>query len=138
MPDAITLLTQDHRKVEQLFADYEETGDWDTARTICDEFSLHCEVEEEFVYPVLAELDPSLTEEARHEHDEGKQLVARIREQGDTDATTDLMTKLQAAIDHHVQEEESQAFPKLEQGAGDRLEDMGRRIEERKQARQMA
>ncbi len=48
------------------------------------------------------------------------------------------MTNLQAAIDHHVQEEESQAFPKLEQGAGDRLEDMGRRIEERKQARQMA
>jgi iron-sulfur cluster repair protein YtfE (RIC family) len=134
MTDALTLLTQDHRKVEELFSEYEQTGDWSTAQTICDEITLHAQIEEEIVYPVLAELDPALTEEAQHEHDEAKRLIAQIRGGGDRDEATALMTKLQEAIDHHVQEEESEAFPKLEQGAGDRLDDMGRRIEERKRA----
>lgn len=134
MPNAVTLLTADHRKVEQLFEQYNDTSDFDVAQQICQEITLHAEVEEAIVYPVLARIDRDLEQEAEDEHAEAKRLIAEIQQVGDSDATPDLVATLQAAIEHHVSEEESQAFPKLEEQAGDQLDDMGRQIEERKRA----
>ena len=55
MPDVTTLLEQDHREVEQLFTEFEQTGDREIALQICQELEIHTTVEEEIVYPVLAE-----------------------------------------------------------------------------------
>jgi iron-sulfur cluster repair protein YtfE (RIC family) len=137
MPDVIDLLNHDHREVEQLFAQFKQTRDPMVVEHVCMELTVHTTVEEEIVYPVLQELDDDLVEEAEHEHDEAKQLIEQIqaRPEGDP-GIADLMQQLEEAVQHHVQEEETEAWPKLREGAGDRLEDLGARVAERKEALQ--
>lgn len=134
MPNVLDLLNHDHREVEQLFAQFESTQDVDIALQICQELTVHSQVEEELVYPVLASIDAPLEHEAEQEHAEAKQLIARIEAMtaGDPELVPTVM-KLKGAIAHHVDEEESEAWPKMRSGAGDRLDDLGRAVEQRKQ-----
>jgi hemerythrin superfamily protein len=132
MPNVIELLNHDHREVEQLFAQFESTQDRTIALQICDELTLHTTVEEELVYPVLADIDAELEQEAEEEHDEAAQLIERIQAMpdGDPELVATVM-KLQGAVRHHVQEEESEAWPKLRAEAGGKLDELGRLVEER-------
>jgi hemerythrin superfamily protein len=53
--DAIKLLTQDHREVEQLFEQFEKASKDEKkeqiARKICTELKVHAMIEEEIFYP---------------------------------------------------------------------------------------
>ena len=133
MPNVIELLNQDHRTVERLFAQFEATQDADVARQICDELTVHATVEEEVVYPVLERIDAPLEQEAEEEHAEAKQLIARIQAMtpGDADLVPTVL-QLKAAIEHHVSEEEGEAWPKMRSAAGTRLDELGRAVERRK------
>ena len=134
MPDVIQLLNQDHRKVEELFSQFEESTSWEVCQQICQELEIHTQLEEEIVYPVLAKIDSNLEREAEKEHDEAKQLITKIRNAGANGSNlTQLMTQLEQAIEHHVKEEESGAWPKLRDGIDQsRLGDLGTRLEQRK------
>jgi hemerythrin superfamily protein len=55
MPNVIDLLKQDHRTVEQLFAQFESAQDVATAEEICAEIDVHAQAEEQVVYPALRE-----------------------------------------------------------------------------------
>ena len=133
MPNVIELLNQDHRRVEQLFTEFEATQDFDTALRICAELTVHATVEEEIVYPVLERIDPQMEHEAEQEHAEAKDLIARIQGMGPGDADlVPTVRKLKGAIEHHVEEEEGEAWPKMRSGAGNRLDDLGSSVEERK------
>jgi hemerythrin superfamily protein len=135
MADVTELLTQDHRKVEQLFQQYQQSKDQSTLRQICQELQVHTQVEEEIVYPRLAQIDRPLEQHAEDEHRQAKQLIEQIQSNGsDAGAAEQLARQLEAAVKEHVQEEESKAFPELRQQAADQLDEMGRRVEERKQA----
>ena len=133
MPNVIELLNQDHREVEQLFAQFESTQDFDIALQICEELTVHATVEEEIVYPVLERIDPETEQEAEEEHAEAKELIARIQamEPGDPELVPTVL-KLKAGIEHHVEEEEGEAWPKMRSGAGNRLDELGTAVEERK------
>ncbi len=131
MPDVTQSLEQDHRRVEELFARFEERGDPRIAEQICDELTLHTALEESDVYPRLLEIDPDAAREAKREHDEAKQLIGEIRVASD-DALRGLVRKLQAAVDHHVEEEENEIFPEMRERLGSELELMGRRVEQHK------
>ena len=56
-PDAIRVLTDDHRQVEELFARFEKTGDGahkrreDLVQRITEALSVHASIEEEIFYP---------------------------------------------------------------------------------------
>ena len=54
-PDAITLLKEDHRRVEELFSEFEKAkGDGrkkTIAEKICAELIVHTELEEKIFYP---------------------------------------------------------------------------------------
>ena len=132
MPDVTRLLEQDHRKVEELFAQFQESGEPSIARTICDELTIHTTVEEEAVYPRLRDIDREGAQEAQKEHDEAKRLIARIRNAGGGELSS-LMQELQKAIEHHVEEEESEIFPEMRERLGTELELMGGRVQQRKQ-----
>jgi hypothetical protein len=136
VPDAIQLLNQDHRTVEELFSEFERSESWEICEQICMELEVHAQIEEEIVYPALAKIDRELEKEAEKEHQEAKQLIARIRRGGEgADNLTDLMLELKQAIEHHVEEEESEAWTKLRDGLGtEELEQLGTQLEERKQA----
>jgi hypothetical protein len=112
-PDAIALLKQDHREVEELFAQFEKaSGDGrkqKLAEQICLELSVHAKIEEEIFYPACeGKVDEDLLKESYVEHDGAKVLITEIIAGGpQADDFYDAKVKvLQEEIEHHVQEEE--------------------------------
>lgn len=141
-PDAIKLLTADHREVKALFQEYQKLVDHeaedeekqDLAEQICGLLKVHAQVEEEIFYPAAKESikEADLVDEATVEHASAKDLIAQI-EQGDpSDELYDAKVKvLGEYIDHHVKEEESEMFPQARRAKID-LEALGEQIAERK------
>ena len=120
--DAFALLTADHQRVKSLFKEFEslkDEGDDDQkatlVETICNELTIHAQIEEEIFYPALRDAidDEDLMDEADVEHASAKQLIAQLEQLevgGDHyDAT---VTVLGEYIDHHVKEEEGEMFSK--------------------------
>jgi len=118
---AIELLTADHRKVEDLFEQYEsakedeDEGRTEIAERICKELTVHAQLEEEIFYPWLKENldedDMEMVEEAYVEHASAKDLIAQIEGAGEADAEYDAKVKvLSEYIKHHVKEEENEIF----------------------------
>ncbi len=141
MPDAIKLLETDHREVEELFTKAESTSGaakQQVVSKLASQLTLHAEVEEQIVYPAMREagLD-DIVEEAEQEHSKVKQLVAQLETM---DATTDdvdsVLTELKADVEHHVEEEETEGFPKFRDAVDQAtLQDLATKVEQAKQAR---
>lgn len=134
MSTTVELIKQDHRKVEQLFKQFRETQDPDIADQLCVELTVHTRLEEELLYPRLrAEVDAKEAQHAQEEHDEAKQIIQQIQ---NGDATgrqlTDLVTKLEDAVTHHVKEEETEVLPDMEKKIGPELETMFDEVVQRK------
>jgi hypothetical protein len=110
--DAITLLREDHDKVEELFKDFEKaSGDGrkeKLALQICRELIVHAKLEEEIFYPACeGKVEEDLLKEAHVEHDAAKLLIAEIISGGPDDEFYDSKVKvLKEEIEHHVEEEE--------------------------------
>ena len=110
--DAIALLKADHRKVEQLFAAFEEAKGASRkealAKEICTELKIHTMLEEEIFYPALeGKIEQDLLDEAYVEHDGAKVLVNDIEAGGPDEDYYDAKVKvLSEEIEHHVKEEE--------------------------------
>ena len=138
MTDVVDLIEQDHREVEQMFAEFESTHDNALAIRICDELTKHTYGEEKAVYPVIADQlsdGRKLAREAESEHKEARQLIGRVRNTTDETHLTELMSELKQAIQHHVGEEEAEMLPQARQQIGpDELTEMGRAFEEAKDA----
>jgi hemerythrin superfamily protein len=139
--DAVALLKEDHRTVEQLFAQFEKAGGDNRkqkiAEQICLELSVHAKIEEEIFYPACeGKVDEELLKEAYVEHDGAKVLIAEIMagsEQSDEfyDAK---VTVLQEQIEHHVEEEEKRMEGMFAQArkAGLDMDDLGEQLAKRK------
>ena len=110
--DAIMLLKNDHREVEDLFAQFEKaTGQdkkWRIAQQICNELKIHSMIEEEIFYPATEEaVEEDLYNEAFVEHDGAKVLINDIMESGGQGEFFEAKVKvLSEEIKHHVEEEE--------------------------------
>jgi hemerythrin superfamily protein len=111
--DAIALLKDDHRKVEELFEQFEKaTGDGRKERIaneICLDLSVHATIEEEIFYPACeGKVDEDLLKESHVEHDAAKVMIAEIASgRGESDEYFDSKVKvLSEEIEHHVEEEE--------------------------------
>lgn len=81
--DAIALLKADHRKVEDLFEQFEKARTDDRkqtlAREICSELKIHTAIEEEIFYPAFREkIEADMLDEAHVEHDGAKVLINDI------------------------------------------------------------
>lgn len=141
--DAIELLQEDHRQVEALFTEYEQLAagnDIDAkealALEICEMLTVHAQVEEEIFYPAARQAlgdETELVDEAEEEHADAKQLIAEIEEMTAEDSDFDAKVKaLGEAINHHVEEEEGEMFPKLKESGMD-TQALGDQMAERKQ-----
>lgn len=140
VPDVIKLLETDHREVEELFAKAESTtgaAKQQVVTKIASELTLHADVEEQVVYPAMREAGLNdIVDEAEQEHSKVKELVGRLEAM---DATTDevdsVLAELKADVQHHVEEEESEGFPKFRDAVPqEELQALARRVEEAKQA----
>jgi hemerythrin superfamily protein len=134
VPDVIEMLNHDHREVEVLFTEFESSQSYDVAMEICEELLLHATVEEEIVYPALRQADAEIEREAEQEHKEAEQLIEQIQalQPGDPQLTP-LVMRLKQSVQHHVEEEETQAWPKMRQQFADKLESLGQAVEQRKE-----
>jgi hemerythrin superfamily protein len=110
--DAIPLLKQDHRTVEDLFGQFEKASGEGRkemlARQICLGLAVHAQIEEEIFYPACeGKVEEDLLKEAHVEHDGAKLLIAEILAGAPSDEFYDSKVKvLQEQIEHHVEEEE--------------------------------
>jgi hemerythrin superfamily protein len=140
--DAVALLKADHRKVEELFAAYENaSGDGKKqkiAEEICMELTVHAKIEEEIFYPACeGKVEEDLLKEAYVEHDGAKILIAEIEAGGPNDEFYDAKVKvLSEQIEHHVKEEEQRVEGLFSQAraAGVDMDALGEELATRKAA----
>jgi hemerythrin superfamily protein len=138
--DAIALLKQDHRMVEDLFEEFEAADDDQLqaiATRICQLLTVHAQIEEELLYPQAKEAfeeeeEIELINEAAVEHASAKELIAKIEAMTPDDEAFKATVKvLGEYIKHHVKEEEGELFPSLKQTELD-LKDLGMQLSQRK------
>ena len=142
--DAVALLTNDHQEVKDLFERYEDLAQADSddeekknlAEEICTMLTVHATIEEEIFYPAARDAidDESLLNEAEVEHQSAKDLIAQIQASDPSDALYDAQVKvLGEYVNHHVEEEEGELFPRVKEADLDLDElgaEMGARQEE--------
>jgi hemerythrin-like domain-containing protein len=118
-PDALTLLRTDHQNVSKMFDQFEKTRSSDRkkalAEQICNELTVHAQIEEEIFYPAArgAIRDKDLIAEATVEHQSAKDLIAQI-EGGRSGEMWEAQVKvLGEYIKHHVKEEQNELFAQV-------------------------
>lgn len=139
--DAISLLKQDHRKVEKALAEFEELSSRpskkkrELADEICADLLKHMVIEEEIFYPTVQENvkgAKDVVKEGIVEHASAKKLIAEIQGmEGDEELFDSKVKVLGEQIKHHVEEEESEMFPTVEESSLD-LVALGEQMAERK------
>ncbi len=121
--DAITMLKEDHKTVEQLFKRFEKAGDRAFAekRKIVDQvveaLSKHAAIEEQVFYPVARATVPDTEDvvlESLEEHHIVKWVLSELDGMDPAEERFDAkMTVLMENVRHHVEEEEQEFFPKV-------------------------
>jgi hemerythrin superfamily protein len=143
MPTATQMLRQDHRKVEALFNKFEQGKTIDAKKAVAkqamNELEVHAQVEEDIFYPAVKKaLESSeLVDEAKKEHQEAKSLISQLKRAGGQDDGEgndfeSMFSELMQAIKHHVEEEEGEMFPQVEDSELD-LAALGALMMKRKQ-----
>lgn len=135
--DATKLLKNQHEEVKALFARFEKSDDdgrrHELFEQIADALAAHSEIEEKIFYPsvYVGPLKEKL-DEAVEEHLAAKRVIADLLKLEPDDKQFDAKMKLlQEEIEHHVEEEEGELFPKVRKNFGSaELEAMGQQMEE--------
>ncbi len=141
--DATTLLAKDHKDVKALFKRYDKltkaeadgSERQELAEQICQMLTVHATIEEEIFYPAVreADVDEDLLDEAEVEHASAKDLIGQIQSMSPDDDLYDAkVTVLGEYINHHVEEEEGEMFPKARRAKVD-LVGLAEQLTERKQ-----
>ena len=146
--DAFNLLKTDHRKVAELFDELESANGkakLQVFEQIKTELELHTHIEETIFYPALEEPEEThdLTLEAYEEHDVVKKLLKELSRAKTANDEWEAQAKvLRENVEHHVEEEENELFPKAEAALGEeQIEVLGEQMaaeKERKQGRRGA
>ena len=139
--DAFELLKNDHAKVSSLFEQIEATTDTTTRQglftQVKQELDVHAHIEETILYPVLKQAAETreITEEAYEEHQEVKDLLAKLAATpADSEEWSDMIVELKENVEHHVEEEESEMFPKARTVlSAEQITDIGAKLAAEKQ-----
>jgi hemerythrin superfamily protein len=125
--DAITLLKEDHATVSKLFSGFDDLGDnaHEQKRKVVDEIirelSIHAAIEEAVLYPTIRTvaksgntvLDDQVLE-SLEEHHVVKWLLDELDGMDPKHERFDAkVTVLKETVEHHVDEEEDEMFPRL-------------------------
>jgi hemerythrin superfamily protein len=117
---AIDMLEAQHREVEDLFAEFEEASSTKKRGVflqIADKLAIHAAIEEKHFYPGAKAKDTEeQLKESVEEHLAVKRIIADLLALDEDDqATLEAKVKvLQEQVEHHVEEEEEELFPKVE------------------------
>ena len=134
--DAITVLKEDHKRVQKHFRDFETSSERalvaraNAVQAAIKELAVHAALEEQVFYPAIREEIEDLTDEvleSLEEHHVVKWLCAELeRMKPEDERFTAKMTVLIEIVRHHVREEEAELFPAVRQSLGrTRLGELG-------------
>ncbi|GAA2192484.1 hemerythrin domain-containing protein [Micromonospora lupini] len=124
--DVVDILVADHREVETLFVELEtRQGTPEYRRQLADvviaELVRHAVAEEAYVYPTARKALPDGDQLAEHEieeHSDAERTMKDLESVDPSDPRFDeLLAHLTSTIRHHVEDEESDLFPRLRAAA---------------------
>jgi hemerythrin superfamily protein len=127
----------DHRLMEQLL-DRLKSGAGDRRALLAEaaaRLAAHSHAEEQKVYPALAKADPAEYGEVEHaveEHHDADVMLHRLQSMDPDDpAFTMVLDKFVGAVLHHVEQEESELLPALQEAVDrETLDELGAAFEE--------
>jgi hemerythrin superfamily protein len=140
----IEMLKQDHQEAAAMMDQIEAAGEGDPSvmtmfNQLKQALTLHTQIEEQIFYPALQSNDQTEDQisESFEEHQEVKDMLAEMSGlQAGNDEFMGMMSDLRDAVEHHVEEEEDELFPKAQEILGDsRLQEMGQQMMQMKQGR---
>jgi hemerythrin-like domain-containing protein len=134
--DALQILRDDHRRVKDLFRQFDEAEDGSTRKAIANEaiaeLMIHAQLEEEVFYPAMQR--EGLTEIVKHSEAEHEAAESMMEEILGLDARySELPARFQVLSElviEHITEEESQLFPRAAELGYERLENLGDKLQE--------
>jgi iron-sulfur cluster repair protein YtfE (RIC family) len=129
--NAIDLLKQQHKKTKAALEKASE-GKLDAreSKKAADELVAHMVIEEHIFYPRVRELMKDMVGESFEEHTVARFALARALTARGEDQIKARFTVLKELIEHHVEEEEEEMFPKVKKGIpAEELEQLGARME---------
>lgn len=141
--NAIRLLLRQHDEIEALLrnlalADQEGRGARDEyLQQLTVKLHAHLQVEEEILYPAIAEQgSPALVEPSIREHEQIRELLGALREAGQGGAEwMERLRALEDAFVQHAGDEEVDLFPEVKGLFGNQdLDDLGVRMQESHEA----
>jgi hemerythrin superfamily protein len=121
MNDPVAMLKREHREVEEMLTKLQDSNPGarrrSTVEKVAAALTLHMQMEEEVVYPVVKRVvGAEEEEEAEIEHRLAREALAHLQEMVDEPGFGAVVDMLKAGIKHHVKEEEKEVFPKLKKG----------------------
>ena len=140
----IDMLMQEHQEAASMMDQIDSTGKADasvmtTFNQLKQALMLHMQAEEQIFYPALRNNDETGDQigESFEEHQEVKDMLAEMSGlQAGNEEFMSMMSDLREAVEHHVEEEENELFPKARKILGDsRLQEMGQQMMQMKQGK---
>jgi hemerythrin-like domain-containing protein len=138
MPDALQLLREQHRQMQDLFRQFEQSDDRRKKRDIVQramkQLDVHAEIEEELFYPAVRQgwQEHGMVNEAEEEHHAAKLLIAELRSMKPDDARFEAkFTVLAESVKHHIQEEEREMLPLAAEAGQERMGQLGQQMQRR-------
>ena len=128
--NAIELLESQHEEVKKLFKRCEKAigeSKRQLFEQIADALAVHASIEEKHFYPATKSArTEDLLQEAVEEHLSVKRIISDLLEMDPAEGQFEAkLTVLQEQVEHHVQEEEGELFPKVKKIlSGEELEEL--------------
>ena len=141
--DAIALLKEDHRKVKDLFEQFDKAKNPSQkeriAKEALKELKIHTAIEEELFYPAVREAleqereEEEVVIEAAEEHRVAKTIIEALEQMSADDEDYEAkFTVLAENVRHHIKEEEGKLFREGKSADVD-FKELGERLMERKE-----
>jgi phage I-like protein len=142
--NALTLLRKDHNEVKEMLKKAEGAGHSEKQELfnqVKSELDVHEQIEEEIFYPALKD-HPKTKEialEGYEEHEVVDHVMGELAALSPDDETWDAKwSVMEENLKHHINEEEREMFEQAKQVfSDDELEDLGGRMQQRKEQLQM-
>jgi hemerythrin superfamily protein len=131
----ITLIKEDHRKLEAVFKELENEPDdvRSLLKQVAEMLIPHSEAEEQVVYPAIKSVSPGEgddVDDGIEEHHHAEEVLQQLLD-GDPEAPggDGLIAAMIGELRHHVEEEEEDIFPKfLEAASNELLSELGEKF----------
>jgi iron-sulfur cluster repair protein YtfE (RIC family) len=140
--DAIVFLKEEHKQMKRVFREFEKNKTdagrrGEIVRRMIELLTIHTYLENEIMYPEVRRLLPQIEDDVLESYEEHHVADVLCQELWSMDPAEDhypaKTTVLIENVEHHMEEEEQEWFPKVREGVGRKsLQDMGQRMIDRR------